>query len=206
MDDIKSLVTRFYDTWNAHDRDGWLACCDENITFNAPGGIAGQGLDTGRMFWSLWQDAFPDNRCTINVAVAEGNEAVQESVFTGTHTETFHVPGSPDIPATGKSVQSLYAGAHLPEWQVVKLPASLRPRGAHDSTGAHAGLRRVVPLDETIRLVGGRGSPGAWAGNGVPAACPDGGATAGSHGLSQATCQQPGMAAVVLAGGHQQIA
>ncbi len=53
---------------------------------------------------SLWQDAFPDNRCTINVAVAEGNEAVQESVFTGTHTETFHVPGSPDIPATGKSV------------------------------------------------------------------------------------------------------
>ena len=50
MEDIKSLVTRFYDTWNAHDRDGWLACCDENITFNAPGGIAGQGLDTGRMF------------------------------------------------------------------------------------------------------------------------------------------------------------
>ena len=50
MEDINSLVTRFYDTWNAHDRDGWLACCDENITFNAPGGIAGQGLDTGRMF------------------------------------------------------------------------------------------------------------------------------------------------------------
>lgn len=108
MDDINSLVTRFYDTWNAHDRDGWLACCDENITFDAPGGIAGQGLDTGRMFWSLWQDAFPDNRCTINIAVAEGNEAVQESVFTGTHTQTFHVPGSPDIPATGKSVALPY--------------------------------------------------------------------------------------------------
>jgi predicted ester cyclase len=50
----------------------------------------------------------PGNRCTINVAVAEGNEAVQESVFTGTHTETFHVPGSPDIPATGKSVAIPY--------------------------------------------------------------------------------------------------
>ena len=60
------------------------------------------------------QDAFPDNRCTINVAVAEGNEAVQESVFTGTHTETFHVPGSPDIPATGKSVALPYTlGDHL---------------------------------------------------------------------------------------------
>jgi SnoaL-like domain len=72
MDDIKSLVTRFYDTWNAHDRDGWLACCYEDINFTGPGGVGGQGFDAGRMFWSLWQDAFPDCRCTINIAVAEG--------------------------------------------------------------------------------------------------------------------------------------
>jgi predicted ester cyclase len=108
MDDIQGLVTRFYDTWNAHDRDGWLACCDEDIVFTAPGGLSGQGLELGGMFWSLWQDAFPDCRCTINVAVAEGNEAIQESVFTGTHTETFRVPNSPDIPATGKSVTIPY--------------------------------------------------------------------------------------------------
>ena len=37
MDDIKSLVTRFYDAWNARDRDGWLACCNEDITFSARG-------------------------------------------------------------------------------------------------------------------------------------------------------------------------
>ena len=37
MGDIKSLVTRFYDAWNARDRDGWLACCNEDITFSAPG-------------------------------------------------------------------------------------------------------------------------------------------------------------------------
>lgn len=40
MDDIKSLVTRFYDTWNAHDRDGWLACCYEDINFTGPGALA----------------------------------------------------------------------------------------------------------------------------------------------------------------------
>jgi predicted ester cyclase len=108
MDDIKSLVTRFYDTWNAHDRDGWLACCNEDITFSAPGGIAGKGFDTGRMFWSLWQDAFPDNVATINVAVAEGDEAIQESVFAGTHTETFHLPDGQDIPPTGKRVAIPY--------------------------------------------------------------------------------------------------
>jgi ketosteroid isomerase-like protein len=108
MDDIKSLVTRFYDTWNEHDRDGWLACCREDITFNGPGGIAGKGFDTGRMFWALWQDAFPDCMCTINVAVAEGTEAIQESVFTGTPTETFHVPNSQAIPPTGKRVALPY--------------------------------------------------------------------------------------------------
>jgi predicted ester cyclase len=108
MEDVKGLVTRFYDTWNAHDRDGWLACCDEGIVFTAPGGLSGQGLEIGGVFWSLWQDAFPDTRCTINVAVTEGNEALQESVFTGTHTATFRVPNNPDIPATGRSVAIPY--------------------------------------------------------------------------------------------------
>jgi len=104
MDNIKNLVSRFYDTWNAHDGDGWLACCNEDITFSGPGGIAGKGFDTGRMFWSLWQDPFPDNVATINVAVAEGNETIHEAVFTGTHTETFHLPDGQEIPPTGKRV------------------------------------------------------------------------------------------------------
>lgn len=109
MDDIKSLVTRFYDAWNAHDREGWLACCNESVTFKGSGGLAGQGLDTARMFWSLWQDALPDCQCTINVAVAEGNDAIQEAVFSGTHTDTLHTPNSGDIPPTGKSVALPYA-------------------------------------------------------------------------------------------------
>jgi predicted ester cyclase len=108
MDDIKGLVTRFYDTWNSHDRDGWLACCDDGITFNGPGGISGKGFGAGCMFWSVWQDAFPNCTCTINVAVAEGNEAIQEAIFTGAHTETLHLPGNQDIPATEKSVAILY--------------------------------------------------------------------------------------------------
>jgi len=104
MDDIKSLVTRTYDAWNARDRDSWLACCNEDITFSGPGGIAGKGFDTGRTFWSLWQDPFPDNVATISVAATEGNEAIHEAVFTGTHTEIFHLPDGQDIPPTGKRV------------------------------------------------------------------------------------------------------
>jgi predicted ester cyclase len=109
VDDIKSLVTRFYDTWNAHDCEGWLGCCNERVTFKGPGRLAGQGVDTARMFWSLWQDAFPDCQCTINVAVAEGNDAMQEAVFSGTHTDTLHTSNSGDIPPTGKGVALPYA-------------------------------------------------------------------------------------------------
>jgi predicted ester cyclase len=108
MDDIKGLVTRFYDTWNAHDRDGWLACCGEDITFTGPGGVAGQGRDAVGMVWSLWQDAFPDCSCAISVAVAEGSDAIQEAVFAGTHTQVFHTPNNGDIPPTGKTVAIPY--------------------------------------------------------------------------------------------------
>jgi len=61
------------------------------------------------MFWPVWQDAFPDCMCTINVAIAEGNEAIQEAVFTGKHTETLHLPDNQDIPSTGKSVAIPFA-------------------------------------------------------------------------------------------------
>jgi predicted ester cyclase len=60
------------------------------------------------MFWSLWQDAFPDCHSAINVAVAEGDDAIQESVFSGTHTQVFHTPDNGDIPPTGKSVAIPY--------------------------------------------------------------------------------------------------
>jgi ketosteroid isomerase-like protein len=108
MEDVKQLVEKAYDSWNSKDRQGWLAFCDEDTVFKGPGGVGGRGPDGGQMFWSLWQDAFPDNRAEITVGVVEGNEAMQESVFSGTHTGVLHAPGG-DIPGTGKQVSIPYA-------------------------------------------------------------------------------------------------
>ena len=44
----------------------------------------------------------------MNVAVAEGNNAIQDAVFRGTHTEVMHTPNSGDIPPTGKGVALPY--------------------------------------------------------------------------------------------------
>lgn len=35
MEDVKELVKRFYDAWNAHDFQGWFACCNEDVTLSA---------------------------------------------------------------------------------------------------------------------------------------------------------------------------
>ena len=48
MDGIKSLVARFYHTWNAHDRDGWLACCNEDVRT--------------RLYWSVRPSALVADR------------------------------------------------------------------------------------------------------------------------------------------------
>jgi ketosteroid isomerase-like protein len=104
MDEVEQLVERFYDRWNSHDVAGWLACCNEDVTFSGPGGLTGQGFETGRMFYSLWQDAFPDNVCTITTAVVEGNGAMQDAVFRGTHTGVLRAPTG-DIEPTGRSVE-----------------------------------------------------------------------------------------------------
>jgi ketosteroid isomerase-like protein len=103
MDDIKQLVQRAYDNWNSKDQEAWLTFCDENTELTAPGGFAGRGREGGRMFWSLWQDAFPNNHVELNVSIVEGEVGMQEAVFSGRHTGVLNSPGGA-IPPTGKDV------------------------------------------------------------------------------------------------------
>ena len=59
MDDIKSLVTRFYDTWNTHDRDGHCpkvsGVMGSGVWFPGPGhGLAAcRSRRRDGMRWSL---------------------------------------------------------------------------------------------------------------------------------------------------------
>jgi steroid delta-isomerase-like uncharacterized protein len=56
-----------------------------------------------RMFYSIWQDAFPDNEVRIVAIFDDGDAAILQAEFVGTHTETMNT-GDQSIPATGKSV------------------------------------------------------------------------------------------------------
>ncbi len=99
----RDLVDRNVKTWNARNFGEWSADFSEDAELVAPGGLSGRGRDLQHVFYSIWQDGFPDNQVT-NVRVGEdGDTAVLEAVFEGTHTGVLKAP-SGDIPPTGKRV------------------------------------------------------------------------------------------------------
>lgn len=100
----KDLVDQSTKAWNAHEFGEWSAAFSEDAELAGPGGVSGSGRDAQQMFYSIWQDGFPDNQIT-NIRIGEdGDTAVLEAVFEGTHTGVLRAP-SGDVPATGKRVR-----------------------------------------------------------------------------------------------------
>jgi predicted ester cyclase len=89
--------------WNEHLFNEWSARFTEDAQLTGPGGLSGTGRQTQQLFYSIWNDGFPDNRVTNIRVAADGDMAVLEAVFEGTHTGLLHAPTG-DIPPTGKRV------------------------------------------------------------------------------------------------------
>lgn len=95
------------DTFNAHDRDEFAAVLADDVVFQAPGGMSGQGKPSCVEFYGGWLTAFPDGHVEgRNVHFIE-DIAVEEGTFTGTHNGVLHTPAG-DIPPTGRPVSLDY--------------------------------------------------------------------------------------------------
>lgn len=99
----KDLVDHSTKAWNTHDFGEWSATFTEDAQLAGPGGLAGRGRETQQLFHSIWHDGFPDNEVSDIRIGDDGDTAVLEAVFNGTHTGVLHAP-SGDIPPTGKRV------------------------------------------------------------------------------------------------------
>jgi predicted ester cyclase len=84
-------------------RAGWTSLFSPDATFSAPGGVTGSGPDATQLFFSVWQDAFPDCEVRNVRIVAEGDQAVLEGTFEGTQSAPLRAPGG-EIAATGRRV------------------------------------------------------------------------------------------------------
>lgn len=99
----KDLVDSSIKAWNARDFGEWSASFTDDTQLSAPGGVSGSGPATQQLFFSIWQDGFPDNQVTNIRIVDDGDAAVLEAVFEGTHNGVLHAPNG-DVPPTGKPV------------------------------------------------------------------------------------------------------
>ena len=103
----REAFERGTDTFNAHDLEGFAAVLTDDVVFRAPGGMHGEGKPACVEFYGSWMDAFPDAHVDVHDVHFDGDTAVEEGTFTGTHSGVLHGAAG-DIPATGQSVSIDY--------------------------------------------------------------------------------------------------
>ena len=117
------VVRRFFQAYNAHDRELMAASYSEWGSFAAPGGLTMQGRKDAAAFDRSWLAAFPDLAITLTTVRADGAGVVVEGVARGTHLGPLRLLDREVMPM-GRSVEvpfcavysvddGLIASAHL---------------------------------------------------------------------------------------------
>jgi ketosteroid isomerase-like protein len=103
----REAFERGTDTFNAHDLDGFAEVLDDDVVFQAPGGLRGEGKQACIEFYGGWMSAFPDAHVDVHNVYFVDDVAVEEGTFSGTQRGVLHGAAG-DIPPTGRSVSVDY--------------------------------------------------------------------------------------------------
>ena len=103
----REAFERGTDTFNAHDIDGFAAVVADDVVFQAPGGMRGEGKSACVEFFGSWFSAFPDFHVEVHDVQFIDDVAVEEGTYRGTHDGVLHTPAG-DIPPTGRAVTGEY--------------------------------------------------------------------------------------------------
>ncbi len=102
MGEARARLEQNIEHWNAHDSAAWVGDFSPDAQVVGPG-ASGSGTEMVRTFYSIWQDAFPDNELRVIGIFEDGATAIAQGEFHGTQTETMNAPEQ-TIPATGRRV------------------------------------------------------------------------------------------------------
>jgi ketosteroid isomerase-like protein len=103
----REAFERGTDTFNAHDLDGFAKVLTDDVVFQAPGGMRGEGKPACVEFFGSWLSAFPDFHVEVHDAHFIDDIAVEEGTYSGTHNGILQTPAG-DIPPTGRAVTGEY--------------------------------------------------------------------------------------------------
>jgi steroid delta-isomerase-like uncharacterized protein len=95
------------ETFNAHDIKGFAEVLADDVVFEAPGGLRGEGKAACAAFFGSWFVAFPDAHVEVHSVHIFDDVAVEEGTFTGTHNGVLRGPIG-DVPPTGRPVRLDY--------------------------------------------------------------------------------------------------
>jgi steroid delta-isomerase-like uncharacterized protein len=104
---IREAFEKGTDAFNAHDIGAFTDLLADDVVFQVPGGMSGEGKDACARYYAGWLDAFPDAHAEIHAVHFAGDVAVEEGTFTGTHRGVLRGPAG-EIPPTGRHVRADY--------------------------------------------------------------------------------------------------
>ena len=111
MSEAKKVLEQAVERWNATDRDGWAALYTDDVVYEGPGGARISGLpDLKEKYFDALVTAAPDRQSRDVILFADGDHAVEEARYTGTHTGTWRNPDGAEVPATGKKLDFPFVG------------------------------------------------------------------------------------------------
>lgn len=104
MADNETLARELYEAWNNRDWQAGIDAMASGGTITVMGtGETFEGADGVQHYNTMWADAFPDGRITIDHVSSAGDCVVVEFTGRGTHTGTL-TTSMGSIPATGRSI------------------------------------------------------------------------------------------------------
>ena len=104
---VREAFEKGTDRFNAHDSDGFGEVLADDVVFEAPGGMRGEGKAACAEFFGSWWAAFPDAHVNVHGLHILDDLAVEEGTFTGTHNGVLHTP-TEDVHPTGRRVNLAY--------------------------------------------------------------------------------------------------
>ena len=77
----REAFERGTETFNAHDIDGFAEVLADDVVFQAPGGMSGQGKPACAEFYGGWLAAFPDGQVEVHGIHIIDDVAIEEGTF-----------------------------------------------------------------------------------------------------------------------------
>jgi len=111
MSEARRVLESAIEYWNAGDREAWVALYADDVVYEAPGGQRISGLaDLKSKYFDALLTAAPDRTSRDVVLFVDGEYAVEQARYVGTHTGPLLSPEGVEVPATEKQFDFPFVG------------------------------------------------------------------------------------------------